>query len=254
MQLWIKNLYTVKHKTSSKPASILIEQDIHHTLLYIAIIYIIHIPIAWFFWRSFSPSGLCHSCSSWHKNPVISLWSHELNKHRIITNGLFNQVQKHFTLVLMSLTVGRMNKWLQNRNECIRAPTMTHGSELYICLDLMAYSFPFLKIAFSFLTRNDAYVFTDAEGLYFSQFLLDGGSLGVPQHLYRMHMDVDDTGSLAPPQSHSPSRSHSPCETQRPQRISPSVGSVRHADSISLSEDEVFYNWSFNDTGDCGFV
>ncbi|XP_073794804.1 protein FAM131C isoform X2 [Danio rerio] len=82
----------------------------------------------------------------------------------------------------------------------------------------------------------------DAEGLYLSQFLLDGGSLGVPQHLYRMHMDVDDTGSLAPPQSHSPSHSHSPSETQRAQRISPSVGSVRHADSISLSEDEVFYN------------
>ncbi|ROL46854.1 Protein FAM131C [Anabarilius grahami] len=88
----------------------------------------------------------------------------------------------------------------------------------------------------------------DPEGLYLSRFLLDGGSLGVPQHLYRMHMEVDDTSSLAPshpPQSHSPGHSHSPLDMQRPtqeQRISPSEGSVRHADSISLSEDEVFYN------------
>ncbi|KAI7794132.1 protein FAM131C [Triplophysa rosa] len=89
----------------------------------------------------------------------------------------------------------------------------------------------------------------DPEGLYLSQFLLDGGSLGVPQHLYRMHMEAyDETSSLAPsqpPKSHSPSRSYSPMDTQRPipqHRISPSEGSVRHADSISLSEDEVFYN------------
>lgn len=102
--------------------------------------------------------------------------------------------------------------------------------------------------SFNFCSHNDDDVFTDPEGLYLSQFLLDGGSLGVPQHLYRMHMEVDDTSSLAPshpPQSHSPSHSHSPLDTQRPpqeQRISPSEGSVRHADSISLSEDEVFYN------------
>ncbi|KAI2649741.1 Protein FAM131C [Labeo rohita] len=87
----------------------------------------------------------------------------------------------------------------------------------------------------------------DPEGAYLSQFMLDGGSLGVPQHLYRMHMEADDTSSLAPsqhPQSHSPSHLHSPLDTQRPQeqRISPLEGSVRHADSISLSEDEVFYN------------
>ncbi|XP_051947434.1 protein FAM131C-like [Xyrauchen texanus] len=87
------------------------------------------------------------------------------------------------------------------------------------------------------------------EGLYLSQFLLDGGSLGVPQHLYRMHMDAnDDTSSLAPsqpPPSHSPSHFHSPLDIQHPkmeQRIKPSEGSMRHADSISLSEDEVFYN------------
>ncbi|KAK2885595.1 hypothetical protein Q8A67_016432 [Cirrhinus molitorella] len=70
----------------------------------------------------------------------------------------------------------------------------------------------------------------DPEGLYLSQFLLDGGRLGVPQHLYRMHMEVDDNSSLAPshpPQSHSPSHSHSPLDTQRPpqeQRISPLEG------------------------------
>lgn len=106
---------------------------------------------------------------------------------------------------------------------------------------------------FNFCSNNDDDVFTDPEGLYLSQFLLDGGSLGVPLHLYRMHIEGDDTSSLAPshpPQSHSPSHSHSPLDTQRPpqeQRISPMEGSVRHADSNSLSEDEVFYNWNFDD-------
>ncbi|XP_051962290.1 protein FAM131C-like isoform X2 [Xyrauchen texanus] len=89
----------------------------------------------------------------------------------------------------------------------------------------------------------------DPEGFYLSQFLLDGGSLGVPQHLLRMHMEANiDTSSLAPsqpPLSHFPSHSHSPLDIQLPQpeqRISPLEGSARHADSISISEDEVFYN------------
>lgn len=84
----------------------------------------------------------------------------------------------------------------------------------------------------------------DPEGLYLSQFLLDGGSLGVPQHLYRMHMEAnDETSSLGPSQ---PPKSHSPSQSsQRPEQqqiISQSERAMRHADSISLSEDEVFYN------------
>ncbi|TRZ02468.1 hypothetical protein DNTS_030293 [Danionella cerebrum] len=90
---------------------------------------------------------------------------------------------------------------------------------------------------------NSTIPLQDTESLYLSQFLLDGGSLGVPQHMYRMHMEVEDSSSLAP--SHPRSHSHSPSDTLRPpreHRISPSEASMRLADCISLSEDEVFYN------------
>lgn len=178
-----------------------------------------------------------------------------------------SQVQKH--IFAWCLGVLQLNKWLHNRNvwmclghddswiKQIRALYWVWGllglfiyATIFILEDVCAWGL------FNFCCHKDDDVFTDPEGLYLSQFLLDGGSLGVPQHLYRMHMEVDDTSSLAPshpPQSHSPSHSHSPLDTQRPpqeQRISPSEGPVRHADSISLSEDEVFYNWSFDDTAE----
>ncbi|GAA6107240.1 protein FAM131C isoform X1 [Tachysurus ichikawai] len=82
------------------------------------------------------------------------------------------------------------------------------------------------------------------EGLYLSQFLMDGGSLGVPHHLYSIHMEANaETSSLnttQPPQPFFCSSVSQP-ESQhylQEQRTLPADGPVRHADSSS--EDEVF--------------
>ncbi|KAL7859855.1 hypothetical protein SRHO_G00150020 [Serrasalmus rhombeus] len=87
------------------------------------------------------------------------------------------------------------------------------------------------------------------DGLYLSQFLMDGGSLGVPQHLYSIHVEANgaESTSLAPVQPPQPyfTSSVSQPESQHPlqeQRTLPPEGSVRHADSSSMSEDEVFYD------------
>ncbi|KAL6482951.1 hypothetical protein MHYP_G00078230 [Metynnis hypsauchen] len=87
------------------------------------------------------------------------------------------------------------------------------------------------------------------DGLYLSQFLMDGGSLGVPQHLYSIHVEANgaESTSLAPIQPPQPyfTSSVSQPESQQPQqeqRTLPPEGSVRHADSSSVSEDEVFYD------------
>ncbi|XP_062872025.1 protein FAM131C [Trichomycterus rosablanca] len=84
------------------------------------------------------------------------------------------------------------------------------------------------------------------EGLYLSQFLMDGGSLGVPQHLYSLHVEANaEPGSqpnIQAPQPFYCSLVLQP-ELQQPlqeQRTLPANGPVRHADSSS--EDEVFYN------------
>ncbi|KAG5281942.1 hypothetical protein AALO_G00050490 [Alosa alosa] len=83
-----------------------------------------------------------------------------------------------------------------------------------------------------------------AEGLFLSQFLLDGGSVGVPQHLYSVHVEPSpDARSLGvPPQTRScsPGSTHMPL-SQVP-RTPQAEDRVRHVDSTSLSEDEVFYN------------
>ncbi|XP_066527745.1 protein FAM131C [Hoplias malabaricus] len=89
-----------------------------------------------------------------------------------------------------------------------------------------------------------------ADGLYLSQFLVDGGSLGVPQHLYSIHMEANaaETASVVPPQLPPQpyfQNSVSQPESQHPlqeQRTLPTGSSVRHADSSSVSEDEVFYD------------
>ncbi|XP_063063711.1 protein FAM131C [Engraulis encrasicolus] len=92
-----------------------------------------------------------------------------------------------------------------------------------------------------------------AEGLYLSQFLLDGGSVGVPQHLYSVHVEPSpDAQSLMLQLPNPRTQSSSPGsprqqETQPPSRGSrdlrtPQTDDAVHADSASLSEDEVFYN------------
>ncbi|CAK6955012.1 protein FAM131C [Scomber scombrus] len=89
-----------------------------------------------------------------------------------------------------------------------------------------------------------------AQSHFLSQFLLDGGSVGVPQHLYSIHAQTygdSRVTSLFVPQ---PVDSVSQMSNTQLQRDRPFEGrsavtagaAVRHVDSSSLSEDDVFYN------------
>uniref|UniRef100_A0A665X6L4 Family with sequence similarity 131 member C n=1 Tax=Echeneis naucrates TaxID=173247 RepID=A0A665X6L4_ECHNA len=78
---------------------------------------------------------------------------------------------------------------------------------------------------------------------FLSQFLLNGGSVGIPQHLYSIHAQTygnNKVASLVPvPQADSISST----STAQRYRSTVSAGAaVRHVDSSSLSEDDVFYN------------
>ncbi|KAM4737404.1 protein FAM131C isoform 2-T2 [Anableps anableps] len=89
------------------------------------------------------------------------------------------------------------------------------------------------------------------EGHFLSKYLLDGGSVGVPQHLYSIHTqtygDSNATSLIHP----SPVGSTLPltCNAQRDvdhpfedRSTVTAEATVRHVDSSSLSEDDVFYN------------
>ncbi|KAK2851111.1 hypothetical protein Q5P01_007387 [Channa striata] len=89
-----------------------------------------------------------------------------------------------------------------------------------------------------------------AQSHFLSQFLLDGGSVGVPQHLYSIHAQTyanNRAASLVPPL---PVDSMSLSSTAQQDRHHPfedrgtvtAEAVVRHVDSSSLSEDDVFYN------------
>ncbi|XP_037335239.2 protein FAM131C isoform X2 [Pungitius pungitius] len=89
-----------------------------------------------------------------------------------------------------------------------------------------------------------------AQNHFLSQFLLDGGSLSVPQHLYSIHAQTYGENRAAnlvcPPvvQSISPTSNTQqdrgcPLEDRS---TAPAEAAVRHVDSSSLSEDDVFYN------------
>ncbi|CAG6021145.1 unnamed protein product [Menidia menidia] len=85
---------------------------------------------------------------------------------------------------------------------------------------------------------------------FLSQFLLDGGSVGVPQHLYSIHSQTygnsgpstlvhpPPVNSLLPP-SHAQVDGDPPLEDRN---TVTAEAAVRHVDSSSLSEDDVFYN------------
>ncbi|XP_072305580.1 protein FAM131C [Eucyclogobius newberryi] len=79
-----------------------------------------------------------------------------------------------------------------------------------------------------------------------SQFLLDGGSMGVPQHLFSLHSHMHTEPGAAPTHDDSvlPTTSTQPqTEVQlEPRGPLTAEASVRHVDSSSLSEDDVFYN------------
>ncbi|XP_061826472.1 protein FAM131C isoform X2 [Nerophis lumbriciformis] len=92
-----------------------------------------------------------------------------------------------------------------------------------------------------------------AQSHFLSHFLLDGGSVGVPQHLYSIHAQTYGnsqlTGLVAPPPPPPPTASISPTTIRQQEMTSTTQdrqirveATVRHIDSSSLSEDDVFYN------------
>ncbi|KAM7410954.1 hypothetical protein PAMA_021088 [Pampus argenteus] len=87
-----------------------------------------------------------------------------------------------------------------------------------------------------------------AQSHFLSQFLLDGGSVGVPQHLYSIHAQTygdSRVTSLVPPPSMSQTSNPQLLQRDRPFEDRSTVtaeAAVRHVDSSSLSEDDVFYN------------
>ncbi|XP_056279937.1 protein FAM131C [Pseudoliparis swirei] len=81
-----------------------------------------------------------------------------------------------------------------------------------------------------------------AQNHFLSQFLLDGGSVSVPQHLYSIHAQMYGDSRPAHPAC-PPVRTVSPTTYGgRQDRGRPLEAAVRHGDSSSLSEDDVFYN------------
>uniref|UniRef100_A0A3B4ZK74 Family with sequence similarity 131 member C n=1 Tax=Stegastes partitus TaxID=144197 RepID=A0A3B4ZK74_9TELE len=89
-----------------------------------------------------------------------------------------------------------------------------------------------------------------AQSHFLSQFLLDGGSVGVPQHLYSIHSQTYDNSSAASRVRPPPVSSIFPVPDAQQVRDQPlqdrstvtAEAAVRHVDSSSLSEDDVFYN------------
>ncbi|XP_070696358.1 protein FAM131C [Pempheris klunzingeri] len=89
-----------------------------------------------------------------------------------------------------------------------------------------------------------------AQSHFLSQFLLDGGSLSVPQHLYSIHACTygDSRGAHLVPPPVVDSISQTPNTQQDRERpfedrgTATAEAAVRHVDSSSLSEDDVFYN------------
>ncbi|XP_042348537.1 protein FAM131C [Plectropomus leopardus] len=89
-----------------------------------------------------------------------------------------------------------------------------------------------------------------AQSHFLSQFLLDGGSVSVPQHLYSIHAQTygdSRAANLAPPPMADSisSTSNTQQNRDRPQgdrSTTTAEAAVRHVDSSSLSEDDVFYN------------
>ncbi|KAF1390782.1 hypothetical protein PFLUV_G00061620 [Perca fluviatilis] len=89
-----------------------------------------------------------------------------------------------------------------------------------------------------------------AQSHFLSQFLLDGGSVSVPQHLYSIHAQTYGNNRAAnpvlpPTVDCISSTSNTQQDRDRPiedRGLATAEAAVRHVDSSSLSEDDVFYN------------
>ncbi|KAM9856403.1 protein FAM131C [Aulostomus maculatus] len=89
-----------------------------------------------------------------------------------------------------------------------------------------------------------------AQSHFLSHFLLDGGSVGVPQHLYSIHSQTYSGPRVTNLVPQTQVTSMFPTTSKEPERNPPSEdrctvtaeAAVQHVDSSSLSEDDVFYN------------
>ncbi|XP_026189271.1 protein FAM131C isoform X2 [Mastacembelus armatus] len=89
-----------------------------------------------------------------------------------------------------------------------------------------------------------------AQSHFLSQFLVDSGSVGIPQHLYSIHTQTYSNSRAANLIPQPPVDSISPTSTTQQEGDQPfddrstvtAEAVVRHVDSSSLSEDDVFYN------------
>ncbi|XP_068615833.1 protein FAM131C-like, partial [Brachionichthys hirsutus] len=89
-----------------------------------------------------------------------------------------------------------------------------------------------------------------AQTHFLSQFLLDGGSISLPQHLYHIHTQAYSSSMAAHPAPPPVFDSISPTSNTQQDRDPPledgsaatPEADVRRVDSGSLSEDDVFYN------------
>ncbi|KAK1801818.1 hypothetical protein P4O66_022456, partial [Electrophorus voltai] len=77
-------------------------------------------------------------------------------------------------------------------------------------------------------------------GLYLSQILMDGGTVGIQQHLYSLHTEAgSDTASLVPSR---PILPYFPNSVSQPESQGHLQEKRTSPPDDSLSEDEVFYN------------
>uniref|UniRef100_A0A4W4G025 Family with sequence similarity 131 member C n=1 Tax=Electrophorus electricus TaxID=8005 RepID=A0A4W4G025_ELEEL len=77
-------------------------------------------------------------------------------------------------------------------------------------------------------------------GLYLSQILMDGGTMGIRQHLYSLHTEAgSDTASLVPSR---PILPYFPNSVSQPESQGHLQEKRTSPPDDSLSEDEVFYN------------
>ncbi|XP_076022270.1 protein FAM131C [Genypterus blacodes] len=118
----------------------------------------------------------------------------------------------------------------------------------------VAEQFALAEAAMNVWCMNDSFeqpsTSLQAQSHFLSQFLLDGGSVGVPQHLYSIHTqtcDSDRATNLIPPTKTAPvcpathARQDGACGLETGSTVI-AEAAVRHIDSSSLSEDDVFYN------------
>lgn len=121
------------------------------------------------------------------------------------------------------------------------------GPAVTLSLAILIISFTVFKIN---RFEWDFHPSSAAHSHFLSQFLLDGGSINVPPHLYSIHAQSYGNNRVVhevpqvmansiSPMSNTQQDGDHPFEDRGP---AAAEHAVRHVDSSSLSEDDVFYN------------